>query len=138
MGKLLWENLNILTSCFYSLKRRFFVLEYPKTNFPGLNTLKKQDGKIAIFWPKPWLNPFGKISIEEKWPYFLLVFLRQYRPGKCKNKKFKNSKNSNFSKGFNQWFGPKMAIIPTFFFRQSKPGKCALRYSTTKIRLSRL
>ena len=24
------------TFCFYSLERRFFVLEYPKTHFPGL------------------------------------------------------------------------------------------------------
>ena len=58
MDKLLWENLNILTSCFYSLKRRFFVLEYPKTNFPGLNSLKKQDGKIAK-------NSHGLTSLEK-------------------------------------------------------------------------
>ena len=36
------------TSCFYSLERRFFVLEYRKRHFPGLYYLKKV-GKIDIF-----------------------------------------------------------------------------------------
>ena len=51
------------TSCFYSLERRFFDLEYHITHFPGLDCLKKNDGKMANFGPKPWTNPFGKISI---------------------------------------------------------------------------
>ena len=33
-----------------------------------------------------------------------------------KNKKFKNSKNGHFSKGVTHGFGPKMTILPTFFF----------------------
>ena len=33
-----------------------------------------------------------------------------------KNKMFKKSKNGHISKGVNQWFCPKMAIFPTFFF----------------------
>ena len=48
-----------------------------------------------------------------------------------KNKKFKKS-------GLTHGFGPKMAIFPTFFFRQYRPGKCLLRYSRAKKRLSRL
>ena len=55
-----------------------------------------------------------------------------------KNKKFKKSKNWHFSKGLTHGFGPKMAIFPTFFFRQYRQGKCLLRYSRTKKRLSRL
>ena len=31
----------VLTSCFYSLERRFFVPEYHKRHFPGLYCLKK-------------------------------------------------------------------------------------------------
>ena len=31
-----------------------------------------------------------------------------------------------------------MVIFPTFFLKQCKPGKCLLRYSRTKKRLSRL
>ena len=33
-----------------------------------------------------------------------------------KNKTFKNSKNSHFSKGLTHGFGPKLAIFPTFIF----------------------
>ena len=67
------------TCCFYSLERRFFVLEYRKRHFRGfyclkkkrwrnghffgLYCLKKNVGKLAIFGPKPWVNPFGKMSI---------------------------------------------------------------------------
>ena len=47
-------------SCFHSLKRRFFILEYPKTNFPGLYWPKYNTGKMANFTPKAWANPFGK------------------------------------------------------------------------------
>ena len=32
----------------------------------------------------------------------------------------------------------KLAVFPTVFFRQYRPGKCLLRYSKTKKRLSRL
>ena len=51
------------TSCFYSLERRFLALEYRKRHFPGLYCLKKKVGKMAIFGPKPWVNPLGKMSI---------------------------------------------------------------------------
>ena len=34
-----------------------------KDIFPGLFCLKKKIRKMAIFIPKPWVNPFGKISI---------------------------------------------------------------------------
>ena len=51
------------TSCFYSLESRFFVLEYRKRHFLGLYCLKKKVGKMAILVPKPWVNPFTKMSI---------------------------------------------------------------------------
>ena len=49
--------------CFCSLERRLFVLEYRKRHFPGLHCLKEKLGKMAIFGSKPWVNPFGKMSI---------------------------------------------------------------------------
>ena len=58
---------------FYSLETHFFVLEYNKRHFPGLYCLKKKVGKMAIFGPKPWVNPFEKISIFRI--FELLVFL---------------------------------------------------------------
>ena len=55
-----------------------------------------------------------------------------------KNRKFKRSKNWNFSKGVNPWFWSKNGHFSNFFFRQYRTGKCLLRYSRTKKRLSRL
>ena len=66
MGSPLWKNVNFSsfwTSCFYSLERLFFVLEYRKRHFFGLYCLKKKVWKMAIFGPKPWINHFGKMSI---------------------------------------------------------------------------
>ena len=56
------------TFCFYSLDRHFFFLEYRKKHFIGLYCLK-----MAIFRPKPWVNPFGKMSIFRL--FELLVFI---------------------------------------------------------------
>ena len=51
------------TFCYYSVERRFFFLEFHKSRFPGLYCLKKKLAKVAIFGPKPWVNPFAKMSI---------------------------------------------------------------------------
>ena len=66
MGYPFWKNVNFWTFwtlCFYRLERRFFVLVYRKRHFPALHCLKKKVGKMAIFAPKPWVNPLGKMSI---------------------------------------------------------------------------
>ena len=50
-----------LSSCFYSLERRFFVLEYHKTHFPGLYYLKKNNLENSPFLEqKHGLTPFEK------------------------------------------------------------------------------
>ena len=66
----IFDFLNFLFSC---LGRRFFVLEYPKTHFPGLYCGKKKVQKMAVFGPKPWVNLFGKMSIFAL--FGLLVFI---------------------------------------------------------------
>ena len=55
--------LDFLTSCFYSLERCFSFQNIVKDIFLPYIALKKNVGKIAIFRPKPWVNPFGKMSI---------------------------------------------------------------------------
>ena len=74
----------------------------------------------------------------QKWPFFQLFFLRQWRPGLVfydilerknaflgyKKEKFKKTKNWHFLKGLTHGFVPKMAIFPTIFFRQYTQGKC--------------
>ena len=66
-GKMFW------TSCFYSLARRFFVVECRKRHFFGLYCLKKNAARMANFGPKPWVNSFGKLSIFRL--FELLVFI---------------------------------------------------------------
>ena len=61
-----------LTSCFYSLERRFFALRYRKRHFSGLCVLKKKIGKMAIFGPKPWVNPIAKCEFFD---FLDLMFL---------------------------------------------------------------
>ena len=62
----LWKNVNFSTvwiSSFYSLEMRFLFLEYHKRHFPGLYCPNKKVRKTAIFAPKPWVNPCGKMRI---------------------------------------------------------------------------
>ena len=85
--------------------------------------------------------------LVQKWPFFQLFFLVNIGQENVfydilerkngflgyKNKKLKKSGNWHFSKkGLTHAFGPKMAILATFFFRQKQAGKCLLRYSRTK------
>ena len=58
---------------FIASKGVFFVLEYRKRQFPGLCCLKRKVGKMAIFGPKPWVNPLGKMSIFRL--FGLVVFI---------------------------------------------------------------
>ena len=44
----------------------------------------------------------------------------------------KSPKIDIFPKGLTHGFGPKMAIFPTYFFRQYRSAECFLRYSGTK------
>ena len=54
-----------------------------------------------------------------------------------KKKKLNKSKNWDFFKGVNPWFWSKNGHFSiSFFLRQCRPGKCVLRYSRTKKRLS--
>ena len=85
------------------------------------------------------------VSVQ-KWPYFQLFFLRNIGHGNVfydilernngfvgyKNKKFKNSKNWHFSKGFNAWFWSENYHFSKFIFWQYRPRKCLLRYSRRK------
>ena len=71
-----WKNVSFSsfwTCCFYTIEKRFFVLEYRKGHFPGLYCLKKKVGKMALFLPKPWVNPFGKMSIFQLCELFVFI-----------------------------------------------------------------
>ena len=90
--------------------------------------------------------------LVQKWPFFQLFFLGNIgqenvfydilEPNNAflsyKNKKFKKSKYLHFCKRVNPRFWSKNGHFSTFFLRRYRPGKCVLRYSRTKKRLSRL
>ena len=60
---------------FIAYKGVFCVLEYHKRHFPSRYCLKKKVGKMAIFGEKPWVNPFGKMSVFRL--FGLLFFIAQ-------------------------------------------------------------
>ena len=70
---------NFLYFFFYSLERCFVVLEYRKRLFPGLYCLKKKVGKMAIFEPKPWVNPFWKnVNFFTFWTFCFYSLKRRF------------------------------------------------------------
>ena len=91
--------------------------------------------------------------LVQKWSFFQLFFFGNIKQEHVfndilerksvflgyKNKKFKKSKNLDFSEGVNPCFWWKNGDFSNFFFfRKYRPGKCVLRYCRTKKRLSRL
>ena len=120
-----------LTSCFYSVKRRFFVLEYHKRQFSGLYCLKKVS-KMVIFGPKPWVNPFEKnVHFSTVWtccfyslekPFFVLEYhKRHFSFLYCLKKKvkkwptpFEKPLLKNFNCKSEKWpnFGRKLWVNP--------------------------
>ena len=66
----LFDFLNLL---FYRLETRFLALQYHKKHFPGHYFLIKKMKKWPIFGPKPWTNPFGKISIFRLFKLFCFI-----------------------------------------------------------------
>ena len=89
--------------------------------------------------------------LVQKWPIFQLfflgkvgqenVFLRYFRTKEgrfwaIKTRSSKSPKIDVFPKGLTFGFRSIMAIFPSFFFRECRPGKCLLGYSRSKKRLS--
>ena len=80
--------------------------------------------------------------LVQKWPFFELFFLgnigqenvfydtiKRKMPFLAINTRSSKSLNIDiFPKGLTHSFGPKMAIVPTSFFREYKPGKYLFRY----------
>ena len=82
-------------------------------------------------------------------PFFFLIetigqedvlydILEGYNAFPSYNQKFKKSKIEIFPKGLTHGFGPRMAIFPSFLFKQYRRGRFILQYSRTMKRLSKL
>ena len=137
-------------SFFYAIQARkmsFMIFQNEKTPFQAIKTTSPKSRKIDIF-PKGLTHGFDpKMAI---FPTFFfqaiqgrkmsfMIFQNEKTPFQAiKTRSSKSRKIDIFPKGLTHGFDPKMAIFPTFFFRQYRPGKCLLRYSRTKKCLSRL
>ena len=126
----------------------FYDILERKSDFLDYKDKKFKKSKNSHFFKEvnPWFwSKNGQFST--------FSFFRQYKPGKCllryyatkkllsrqqKQELQKVQKIDVFPKGLIHGYNKKMAIFPTFFFRQYRAGKCLLRYSRTKKRLSRL
>ena len=62
----------VWTSCFYSLERRFFVLEYHERHFPGLYCVKKKVEKWPFLERNHGLNPLEKCQFFD---FLIFLFL---------------------------------------------------------------
>ena len=100
----------------YNRKMSFTIFQYEKTPFQAIKTRSSKSRKIDIF-PKGSKN--GRFS-----NFSFLASIEQ--------------ENVFYDILETHGFAPKMAIFPTFFLRQYRTGKCLLRYSDTKKRISRL
>ena len=111
------------------LERNTVFLGYKNKKFKKSKNWDFSKGVNPCFWSKNghFSNFFFLGNIGQENVFYDIVERKNAFP--CyKNKKFKNSKNWDFSKGFD----PKIAIFPTFIFRQYRSEKCALRYSRNK------
>ena len=70
----------------------------------------------------PFLNFFFLVNIGQENIFYDIPERKNAFLGD-KNKKFKKSKNWEFSKGVNPWFWSKNGHVWSFFFWQYRPGK---------------
>ena len=125
----------------------FYDILERKNAFQAIKTGSLNSRKIDIFL-KGFTHAFGKkIAIFPTF-FFLAIQARKMLFTLFQNEKTlfqaiirpssKSRKIDIFPTGLTHGFGPKMTILQLFFLRQYWPGKCVIRYSRTKKRLSRL
>ena len=90
MGWPHWKNVNFSTfwtSCFYSLERLFFVLEYHEIHFPSLNCLKKnfqkwpfldQNHRLTSLKKCQFFSFFNFLFLEARKTFFRSRILKKY------------------------------------------------------------
>ena len=100
------------TSCFYSVERRFFVLEYSKRHFPGLNCLKK---KLEI-WPlldqNHGLTPWENVNFSTFWTSFSDSLERDFLVLEYRKRHFSGLNCLKKKIGKMAFFGPKPRVKP--------------------------
>ena len=125
----------------------FYDILERKNAFLGYKNKKFKKSKNGIF-PKGLTHGFGRkmaiipnfffLAIQARKMSFTIFQNEKKRSQAIKTTSSKSQKIDLFPKGLTDAFGQKMAILPTFFFRQYRAVKRLLRYSRTKKHLSRL
>ena len=125
----------------------FYDILERKMTFQAIKTRSSNRRKIDIFLkrltygfgPKMIIFPTFFFQAIKTRKMCFTIFQNEKMPFQdLKTRSSKSRKIHIFLKGLTHGFGPKMAIFPTFFFRQYRPGKCLLRFSRTKKCLCRL
>ena len=120
----------------------FYDIQERKNAFLGYKNKKIKTSKHSHF----------PMVLVQKWPFWQLFFLgsigrenvfyyilNEKRPFQAiKTRRLKSRKIEIFPNGLTHGFGPKMAILATFFFKGIQAIKISLRYSRRKKRLSSL
>ena len=134
---------NFFFQAIQARKMSLSIFQNEKTPFQIIKRRISKRRKIDIF-PKGLTHGFCP-----KMAFFPSFFFQAIQVRKMSSSIFQNEKGpfqavkttslkSREIDIFPKGFCPKMAIFPAFFFRQYRPGKCLLRYSRTKKRLTRL
>ena len=129
-------------------KMSFTIFQNEKTPFQAIKTRSSKSRNIDIF-PKQLTHGFGlQIALFPTFIFYVIQARKMsftilqnekkkpFQP--IKKRTLKSQKIDIFPKGLTHGFGPKMALFPTFFFKQYRLEKCLLRYSTSKKRLCSL
>ena len=121
------------------LQKETAFLDYKKEMFKTSKNGHFSKGVNPWFWSKNghFSNLFFQ-AIQVSKISFTIFYKEKTLFKAIKKVSSKSQEIDIFPKGLTHGFGSKLAIFPTFFFRQYRPGKYLLRYSSTKERLSRL
>ena len=128
-------------------KMSFTIFQIKKTPFQAIKTRSSSSQKIDIF-PKGLTHGFCPKVDNFQTFFFKAIEARKLSFTIFQNKKrpfqaiitrsSKSRKIDIFLKALTHSYGPKQAILRKYFFWQHRPGKCLLRYSRRKKRLSKL
>ena len=119
-----WLVFELFFQAIQARKMSLTIFQNKKTLFQAIKTRSSNSRKIVIF------SKGLTHGLVQKRPFCQLLFLRQYRPGKCFLRYSRTKKNAFqaikttcsksrkidiFPKWLTHSFGPKKVIFPTFF-----------------------
>ena len=128
-------------------KMCFRKFQKKKTADQAMKTTSSNSRKIQIFskgvnpcfWSKiGYFSIFLFQVIQARKMCFTIFWNEKMLLQAIRTRISKSRKLESFPKGLVHGFDPKLAIFPSFHFSHQRAGKCVLRYSRRKKRLSRL